>query len=60
MDAVDIPPSFGMSENQEMGMLVFSLCKIKCSLLVNLIFSREFHSGTILSRFSLSTLYLFT
>ena len=34
MDAFDIPPSFGV--------LVFSLCKIKRSLLVNLIFSRAY------------------
>ena len=34
MDVFDIPPSFGM--------LVFSLCKIKHSLLVNLIFSRAY------------------
>ena len=34
MDAFDILPSFGM--------LVFSLCKIKRSLLVNLIFSHAY------------------
>ena len=34
MDTFDIPPSFGM--------LVFLLCKIKRSLLVNLIFSRAY------------------
>ena len=40
MDAFDIQLVFGISEDREMGVFVFSLCKIKHSLLVNLIFLR--------------------